>query len=68
MVLSGMVNKITWVLENGEHVVGIFLDFSKTFDTVNHDVLLWYKKKCLGVVHKLTYWVSDLFMFLCVYV
>ena len=35
-----MVNEITRSLDNGEHVVGLFLDFSKAFDTVNHTVLL----------------------------
>ena len=40
MALMVMVNEITRSLGNGEHVVGIFLDFSKAFDTVNHTVLL----------------------------
>ena len=40
MAFMVMINEITRALENGEHVVGIFLDFSKAFDTVNHDVLL----------------------------
>ena len=39
MALMVTINEITRPLENGEHVVGIFLDFSKAFDTVNHDVL-----------------------------
>ena len=34
------MDKITKSLENGEFVVGVFLDFSKAFDTVNHDILL----------------------------
>ena len=35
-----LMNKITKSLENGEFVVGVFLDFSNAFDTVNHDILL----------------------------
>ena len=34
-----MINEITLALENGEHVVGIFLNFSKANDAANHDVL-----------------------------
>ena len=32
--------KIVHALENGESVIGLYLDFSKAFDTVNHAILL----------------------------
>ena len=35
-----LMDKIAKSLENGELVIGVFLDCSKAFDTVNHDVLL----------------------------
>ena len=35
-----MINELTNALENGDYVIGIFLDFSKAFDTVNHGILL----------------------------
>ena len=35
-----LMDKITKSLENGDKVIGIYLDFSKAFDTVNHDILL----------------------------
>ena len=40
MALMTLMDKITKCLENNEHVIGIFLDFSKAFDTVHHDILL----------------------------
>ena len=37
--LRSLLTKLLISLENGEFVIGIFLDFSKAFDTVNHDIL-----------------------------
>ena len=38
--LINFVDYITTAIENGDHVVGLFLDFSKAFDTVDHSILL----------------------------
>ena len=35
-----LMDKIVHALENGECVIGLYLDFSKAFDTVNHAILL----------------------------
>ena len=35
-----MMNQISKALDNGECVIGIFLDFSKVFDTVNLIILI----------------------------
>ena len=35
MALMALTNEISNAMENGDHVVGIFLDFSKAFDTVD---------------------------------
>jgi len=40
MALTLLLEKILNALENNEHVVGIYLDFAKAFDTVNHSILL----------------------------
>ena len=40
MALMALMDKLISSLENKELIVGIFLDFSKAFDTVDHDILL----------------------------
>ena len=40
LALITLVDKLTQAVENGEYVIGVFLDFPKAFDTVNHEILL----------------------------
>ena len=35
-----LIDKIVSALDNGDSVIGVFLDFSKAFDTVDHTILL----------------------------
>ena len=35
-----LMNELITSLEKGEIVVGVFLDFSKSFDTIDHHILL----------------------------
>ena len=35
-----LMDKMTTAIDNGESVLGIFNDFSKTFDTIDHNILL----------------------------
>ena len=48
LALICLVDRIANALENGEYVLGLFLDFSKAFDTVNHDIS-FTKLECLGI-------------------
>ena len=40
IALLSLVDNLTQALENGEHVVGVYLDFLKASDTVDHMILL----------------------------
>ena len=59
MALLSLVDNLTHALENGEYVVGVYLDFSKAFDTVDHMILLiiakilplWCSGLCPWLVH-----------------
>jgi hypothetical protein len=35
-----LVDKITQAIDKGEYTIGIFLDLSKAFDTINHKILI----------------------------
>ena len=37
MALMVIVDKLIKSIDNEEHVIGVLLDFSKTFDTIDHD-------------------------------
>ena len=40
MAMMILLDNITMALDNGDYAIGVFLDFQKAFDTVNHDILL----------------------------
>ena len=40
MALIIMLGNITKALDNNEYALGIFLDFQKAFDTVDHQILI----------------------------
>ena len=40
MALVDLTDKIVKAFEENVYAIGIFLDLSKAFDTINHDILL----------------------------
>ena len=58
MALITLVDKVTEALESGDYVVGVFLDFSKAFDTVDHSILL-DKMFIYGVQNIALKWFKD---------
>ena len=57
MALIILIENLLTALDNGNCAVGIFLDFQKAFDTVDHNILLdklhWYGIR--GTAHEWFY-------------
>ena len=53
-----MVDYVSQALEDSDFVIGVFLDFSKAFDTVNHQILL-AKLEHMGIRGEAYDWISD---------
>jgi hypothetical protein len=48
LALLCLIDKVSTALEKGDYVLGLFLDFSKAFDTVNHEIL-FVKLEDMGI-------------------
>ena len=63
------LDKVAHAIDNMSHTVGIFLDFSKAFDTINHNILL-NKLSHYGIRGKALEWfrnyLTDRKQFVCV--
>ena len=49
--LIDLINKITTALDNKEFAIGVFLDLSKAFDTVDHSLQLQWNSMALEELH-----------------
>jgi hypothetical protein len=53
-----LINEIIWGLSNQKEIIGIFFDLSKTFDTLNHDIL-FSKLSHMGINGNALAWIRS---------
>ena len=58
LAMITLLEQIITSLDKGHFTIGIFLDFSKAFDTVNHQILL-QKLECYGIRGIANTWVAS---------
>ena len=56
--LLTFIDKVAHAIDDAKHTIGIFLDFSKAFDTIDHEILL-YKLNHYGIRGRALDWFRD---------
>ena len=56
--LLSFIDKVAHAIDDFSHTIGVFLDFSKAFDTIDHDILL-YKLSHYGIRGQALAWFRD---------
>ena len=60
MALIALIDKLSEALDNGDYVIGVVLNFSKAFNTVDHFILL--ENVCIsGIRNVALQWLKDNF-------
>ena len=62
--LLAFIDKVAHALDDASHTIGVFLDFSKAFDTIDHDILL-YKLSHYGIRGTAQDWFRDYLKAIC---
>ena len=60
MAIMALVDNISRSIDNGEYTLGVFLDFSKAFDCLNHQIL-FNKLEHYGVRNEALLWFKSYF-------
>ena len=56
--LLTFIDKVAHAIDDVSHTIGVFLDFSKAFDTIDHDILI-HKLRQYGIRGKALDWLRD---------
>ena len=56
--LLSFIDKVAHAIDDASHTIGVFLDFSKAFDTIDHEILL-YKLSHYGIRGGALEWFRD---------
>ena len=69
MAVIEMIDKISTAIDKGEYSIGVFIDLSKAFDTLDHSIL-FDKLECYGLrgisLHWIKSYLSNRHQYVCI--